>query len=225
MNLRENYTIDSSFSMLRAYALNDAIHDSKVILGMCFGKNKAATKKRSKVEDNYLQELSKDSISLPYLFGKAPTVALFTLRQIDKRIGVDFVGSDDLIKDIQGGKVAPNYLIAFRDEMSLLNKYSRVLGPKGLMPTPKQNTIVEEDTIVKSIETLKKRSFKLKVNKALMAQLPVGTLKMTDDQLVGNVSSILTHINNKLPGSFLKTNLKVVYVTVTQGPCAILKIR
>ena len=210
--------ITNSIELLKAYAINDDQIDYKVVLGVVFSKNKLATKKKNKAEENLLAELSRNAVFFPHKFGKSPTIALFTLKSLPTMTGIDYVGSENLVKDIQNNVVIPNYLLCFRDEMPLLSKYSRILGPKGLMPTPKQGTVVEEDNIKRVIEDLKKGSLKIKINKNLMTQIPVGTTNMGKDALYENINCILTHINSHLPVSFLKTNLRNVYLTSTQGP-------
>lgn len=222
MIITNTVDITNSLQLLRAYSYNDTKTEYKLILGIAFNKSKTATKKRSKIEDNYISELSKDTINLPHTFGKAPSIALFTLKKIENSDGIDYIGADDLIKKIQNGNIIPNYLIAYKDEMSILNKYSRILGPKGLMPTPKQNTIAEEDTLFKIIQNLKKGSLKIKVNKFLMVQIPIGMLSMDNQQILNNVDCIFSHINKTLPSTFLKTNIKCFYLTTTQGPSSIL---
>lgn len=226
MTIKEHETIIDSMHMMRAYALNDNKMDYKVVLSLVFGKNKLATKKRARIEGNYLSDLSKDSMSLPNTFGNAPTIALYTLKSVDiTGLGIDHVGSDNLIKDIQNGVVSPNYLITFKEDMPSLTKYSRILGPKGLMPTPKQGTIVDEDNIKRMIENLKKGSFKIKINKLLTAHIPVGTLSMDNDKIYENASAVLSFVEKHLPSSFIKTNLNNIYLNTTQGPSFALSMK
>ncbi len=226
MTVKEHGSIIDSMHTMRSYALNDNRMDYKIILSLVFGKNKLATKKRARIEGNYLSDLSKDSISLPNAFGDAPTVALYTLKNVDaSSLGVDHVGSDNLIKDIQNNVISPNYLITFKEDMPSLTKYSRVLGPKGLMPTPKQGTIVDEDNIKSMVGNLKKGSFKIKLNKLLTAHIPIGTLSMDDDKIYENASVVLSFVEKHLPSSFIKSNLNNIYMNTTQGPSCTLSIK
>lgn len=226
MTVKDYASIADSINLMRAHALNDKKMTYKVVMSLVFGRNKLATKKRARIEGNYLSDLSKDSIYLPHSFGDAPLVALYTLKKIDiSGLGIDYVGSDNLIKDIQNGTISPNYLVTFKDDMPSLTKYSRVLGPKGLMPTPKQGTIVEEDNIKRMVEYLKKGSFKIKLNKLLTAHIPVGTLSMEDNKLHDNISTVVIFIEKHLPASFLKTNLNNMFLMSTQGPSCALNMK
>lgn len=217
MNVNEK-SIREGIKLLNAYAINDSKMDYRIILGLVFTKNKSATKKKLKAEEVLLADLSKQTVFYPHTFGNAPVIALFTLKNLVGIEGIDHIGSENLIKDIQTNHLSPNYLLCFKDEMPALSKYSRVLGPKGLMPTPKQGTVVEEDTIKKVIEDLKKGSLKIKVNKYLMSQVPVGTVHMNNDFLVENINYILSFIKSSLPIPFLKSNLQNVYLTCMHAP-------
>ena len=218
MSINEVNTINNSIKLLRAYAHNEQKVHYKVTVGLNFRRSKVTTKKKTKTEDMYFTELSKMPVYFPHEFGKAPTIALFTFKNIDVVRGIDYLGSDNLIKDIVSGTIEPNYVIAFKDEMPLLNKHSRILGPRGLMPTPKQGTIVEEDNIIRVVESLKKSSFRFKLGKALTAYIPVGYLNMDDHVLSDNINTLLSFVRTHLPITFLRTNLKKIYITTTHGP-------
>nr|NP_044747.1 ribosomal protein L1 [Reclinomonas americana]O21235.1 RecName: Full=Large ribosomal subunit protein uL1m; AltName: Full=60S ribosomal protein L1, mitochondrial [Reclinomonas americana]AAD11862.1 ribosomal protein L1 [Reclinomonas americana] len=223
MSLQEFHNVEDAVKLLKCYNLNDKNLDSKIIVGFVFNKTKSISKKRVKIEQGYLTELGKESFSFPNFFGKSPEIALFTTKKLDNFSTIDYVGSDDLIKKIEDNSIKPNYLIVLKDEVGSLAKYSRVLGPKGLMPTPKQGTVVENNNILLStIETLKKGSFRIKVNKYNMIQMSVGNLTMNTDQILENIKSLLLYIQNRLPVSYRKTSLKKIYVTMTHGPSFII---
>lgn len=219
MSFQESYKIDDAIKLLRCYHLNNNYSESKLTIGFVFSKTKSASKKRAKTEQSYLTELGKESFFFPHYFGKSPVIALFTTKSSSLFTGLDYVGSEDLIKKIEDGSLNPNYLIVLKDEISSLMKYSRILGPKGLMPTPKQGTIIENmEAINKNIEILKKGSLKIKINKYNMIQLAVGNFTMRSSDLIENIQSLLLLIKNRLPVSYRKTNLKKIYITTTHGP-------
>jgi large subunit ribosomal protein L1 len=227
MIIKEGYVIKDAINLMRAHAVNDNKTDYKLIISFIFGKNKLATKKRARIESNYLSELTKDTLYLPHSFGKAPTIALYTSKNINNlnlSEHIDYIGSEDLIKNIQHNVIVPNYLIAFKEDMPSLTKYSRILGPKGLMPTPKQGTIIDEDNIVKILTHLRKGSLKIKLDKQLSAHIPIGVLSMDNNKIQDNITSVIRFVNKYLPSSYIKTNLNNMYIATTHGPSATLLI-
>lgn len=220
---QDSYRIEDTIKLLKCFHLNSNLVDSKITIGFVFSKSKSASKKKMKTEQSYLTELGKESFFFPNFFGKSPTIVLFTTKNIDKSSMIDYIGSEDLIKKIEEGNLNPNYLVVLKEEANLLTKYSRILGPKGLMPSPKQGTIIDnQNNILNVIETLKKGSLKIKVNKYNMIQMSIGNINMKPIELVENVQSLLGYIKNRLPVSYRKTNLKKIYITSTHGPSYIL---
>lgn len=224
MEVKEVSQVERSLDYLYSYVKNDSAQH-KVILSFTFKQNKKKTKKKAKTDEMILSELSKESICLPNNFGASPKIALYTFRKYDFIDGVDYIGSDNLIQSIQEGTIVPNYLITFREDMPMLTKHSRLLGPKGLMPTPKQGTIVEEGNLSKIVSDFKKGSIKIKINKNFVAQVAVGIVNMNKKKVEQNIETILLFFKTKLPSAFIRSNLKHSYLEISQAPSCDLIIK
>jgi len=133
--------------------------------------------------------------------------------------GADIVGADDLVAKIGEGFMEFDKLVATPDAMAMLSKMGKILGPRGLMPNPKDGTVTFE--VGKAIKELKagKVSFRAEKDGGLV-QMPIGKLSFDDDRLLKNLASVVDVINKVKPPSVKGTYIKAVYMSSTMGPGA-----
>jgi len=131
--------------------------------------------------------------------------------------GADVVGADDLVAKIGEGFMDFDKLVATPDAMLMLSKMGKILGPRGLMPNPKDGTVTFD--IAKTIKELKagKVSFRAEKDGGLV-QMAIGKLSFDEGKLLKNLAAVVDTINKVKPASVKGTYIKAVYLSSTMGP-------
>lgn len=127
----------------------------------------------------------------------------------------------DAIKDIESGKLSPgkdfDIVIATPGVMKDLAKIARILGPKGLMPSPKNNTVTDKPEAV--VKELQKGQIEIRNQPGhSVIQVLVGNLKFKDEQIVENIQHILGELQKNSPGKLKKKFIQKAYICTTMGP-------
>lgn len=164
-------------------------------------------------------QLVRGSTALPHGLGKQIRVAVFT--QGDKveqaeAAGADAVGLEDLIEKAQQGDFDYDTVVASPDVMPQVGKIGQLLGPKGLMPNPKDGTV--SDNIAATVRSIKAGRVKYRVDKAGILHCSIGCLDFAVDQLRDNFNSLLADVIKAKPSSAKGLYLKKVTVSSTMGP-------
>ena len=162
----------------------------------------------------------RSTVSLPGGTGKEVRVAVVAKGakvQEAKDAGADVAGSEELVEQIGNGFLDFDKLVATPDCMAMLSKMGRVLGPKGLMPNPKDGTVTTE--IDKTVKELKagKVSFRAEKTGGLV-QMAIGKLSFEDGRLLKNLAAVVDQIQKVKPPSVKGTYIKSIYVSSTMGP-------
>lgn len=161
----------------------------------------------------------RSTVVLPEGTGKTIRVAVVAKGEKVKEAeenGADIAGSEDLIEKIKEGFLDFDTLIATPDIMGQLSKLGRVLGPKGLMPSPKTGTLTFE--IAKAIKDAKAGKVEFRADKQGMIHVPIGKMSFKEDQLIVNFATLADAILRAKPAAAKGTYLKSVYLTTTMGP-------
>ena len=159
------------------------------------------------------------SVSMPAGLGKKVTVAVITsgenLKTAEKE-GADIVGSDDLIEKISGGFTEFDVLLATADMMPKVAKLGKVLGRKGLMPTPKAGTVVTD--VAKGIKEQKAGKVEYKADKTGVIHTIIGKKSFDAANLKLNFDALYDAILKAKPSSVKGIYIKSVYLSPTMGP-------
>ena len=156
---------------------------------------------------------------LPHGQGKTLRVIVFCKDEnarAAKEAGADFVGAEDLIEKVLGGWMDFDVAIATPMMMKDISKLGKVLGPRGLMPSPKAGTVT--DNPVKAINEVKAGRVEFKMDKQANVSTPIGRLSFSEDQLVENGNVLLDALNRARPKSLKGVFLRSAYVSSTMGP-------
>ncbi len=156
------------------------------------------------IDSTQSDQLVRGSVSLPYGIGKSVRVAVFC--QGDnvakaKEAGADFVGSDELIKKIQ----SENWLefdvaLATQDMMAQVSRLGKVLGPRGLMPTPKSGTVIPLSAdIGAAVREFKAGKVEYRADKGGNVHAGVGKMSFDDEKLAANVTAFVEQIRSVKP--------------------------
>jgi large subunit ribosomal protein L1 len=160
------------------------------------------------------------SVSLPAGTGKIVRVAVVAKGEKvseAKAAGAVKAGTEDLVKEIEGGWMDFDVLVAAPDCMPLLGKLGRVLGPRGLMPNPKDGTVTAD--VAKAVRDLQagKVSFRTEKTGAVV-HMPIGKASFPAEDLMKNLQAAIQEIQKNKPSSSKGVYLKSVAVSTTQGP-------
>jgi len=142
------------------------------------------------------------TVSLPNGTGKSSVVVVLAKSEKAteaKDAGADFVGDNDIIEKIKGGWTSFDALIATPDMMREVGKLGKILGPRGLMPTPKAGTVTKD--IASTVKEIKAGRIEFKVDKHGVINSLVGKLSFSSDQLLQNIKSLISAISKQKPAT------------------------
>ena len=171
------------------------------------------------IDPKYADQQLRTAMTLPNGNGKITKIAVLTNEnnfEAAKKTGVDIVGNDDLINLIIQGDINFDLLIATPEIMPKLAKLGRILGPKGLMPSPKSGTVTT--TLVDTILEFKKGKFEYKADKTGIVHVSFGKANFTIQQLIENLIAIYKSIEQNRPSGVKGKYFKSLYICTTMGP-------
>ena len=159
------------------------------------------------------------TVALPHGMGKTVRVLAFAKGEKEREAqeaGADFVGSDELIKQIQEGWLDFDKAVATPDMMAAVGRIGKILGPRGLMPNPKTGTVSLD--IGKAVREIKAGKLEFRVDKAGIVHVPVGRASFSAEQLIDNARMVLLTVLRAKPASAKGNYVKAVTVATTMGP-------
>ena len=159
------------------------------------------------------------SLTLPNSLGKEVKVAAFVdSDKVDeaKKGGADFIGLDDLIEKYKDGNIDFDVAITTPAQMKNVSKLAKVLGPKGLMPSPKSGTVTEN--IDKAVKEIKHGQVRFKAEQEGIVQGTIANVSMKKAQLKENFDSFINELKRLKPASSKGIYFKSVFLSTTMGP-------
>ena len=171
------------------------------------------------IDPKYADQQLRTTVTLPNGIGKQTRIAVLTNEENFNEAtsaGADIVGSDDLIEDITKGNINFDLLIATPNMMPKLAKLGRVLGPKGLMPSPKSGTV--SSTLTETLTDFKKGKFEYKADKTGVVHVNFGKSNFTDSQLIENLQALYKSIEQNRPSGVKGKYFKSVFICTSMGP-------
>lgn len=164
------------------------------------------------------EQIVRGTVSLPHGLGKTVRVAVFCKGEqesLAKNAGADFVGSDDLIAKVQGGFLDFDVVVATPDMMRDLSKLGKVLGPRGLMPTPKAGTVTTD--VSKAVTEVKAGKIEFKSDKQSGVHVAIGKKSFSKDKILDNGNKIIEAIVAAKPSSVKGIYIKSLSLSTTMG--------
>lgn len=160
------------------------------------------------------------TIVMPHSIGKEKRVAVFAEGEAEleaKKAGADIVGSAELIDKIRtSGKIDFDVAVATPDMMAKLAQVAKVLGPRGLMPSPKNETVTKN--VTKAVSELKAGKVAFKNDNTANLHQMIGKISAPTENLVANYEAILDAVKRAKPASSKGTYIKHITLTTTMGP-------
>ncbi|HRX64222.1 MAG TPA: 50S ribosomal protein L1 [Candidatus Absconditabacterales bacterium] len=174
---------------------------------------------KTNANPKFNDQMLRGTTILPHGTGKTKKVAVFVSEdKLDeaKKSGADVFGSADLIADVKAGKFNFDILLTTPDSIRDLAPIAKLLGPKGMMPSPKAGTVTTD--LAKSVEEVKKGKIEYKLDKTGNIHLMVGKVSFDDDKLVDNIESVLNILEENKPAGVKGKLIRKVVLSSSMGP-------
>jgi large subunit ribosomal protein L1 len=176
---------------------------------------------RMGLDPRHADQQVRSTVSLPQGTGRTVRVLVFAEgegEKVAREAGADYVGSDDLVQRIQEGWFEFDTAVATPPMMSKVGRLGRVLGPRGLMPSPKAGTIVPDEDLGRVVEELKAGRVEFRLDKTANIHVPIGKASFTKEQLFENFSALMEAVQRARPPSAKGQYIHRITVTPTMGP-------
>jgi large subunit ribosomal protein L1 len=174
------------------------------------------------IDTSQNDQMVRGSVPLPHGIGKSVRVVVFC--QGDnvakaKEAGAEFAGGDDLVKKIQGGWLDFDVALATQDMMGMASRLGKILGPRGLMPTPKAGTVITAGgDVAASVREFKAGKVEYRADKGGNVHAGVGKLSFDETKLVENIMAFVDQIRSVKPTGVKGNYVKSVTLSATMSP-------
>lgn len=176
---------------------------------------------RTGVDPRYAEQQVRGVVTLPAGTGREVRILVFAGpdgQEIARNAGADFVGADDLADRIQKGWTDFDVVLATPDMMRIVGRLGRVLGPRGLMPSPKTGTILPAEDLPRVIEETRLGRVEFRVDKTSNIHAPIGKASFPPEKLMKNLAALMEAIVAARPATIKGNYLRKVTLTSTMGP-------
>lgn len=176
---------------------------------------------RTGLDTRHADQQLRGTIVLPHGLGKSQRVIVFAegeAARIAEGAGADVVGGDDLIKKIEGGWLDFEVALAVKEMMGKVGRLGRVLGPRGLMPNPRTNTVVEAEDLPKAIRDAKQGRVEFRTDRTNLVHVPLGKVSFEEKALLENLSALIEAIVRAKPSGAKGQYIRSMTLTTTMGP-------
>ena len=171
------------------------------------------------VDPRHADQQVRGAVVLPHGTGKTVRVLAFVKEnriEEAKAAGADLIADDEIIKKIQGGWFEFDACVATPDMMGVVGRLGRILGPKGLMPNPKSGSVSPD--VTRMISDIKAGKVEYRVDKTAIIHCPLGKASFTEEQLQGNLKTLMDAIVKAKPASAKGTYIRSAVISNTMGP-------
>lgn len=172
------------------------------------------------VDPRHADQQVRGSVSLPHGTGKTVRVVVFCKQDAQiaaaKEAGAEEVGGEDIVKRIQDGWTDFDAAVASPDMMGLVGRLGKILGPRGLMPSPKAGTVTPN--VGQAVAEIKRGRIEFRIDKNANIHVSVGKASFTPEQIEENASAVIESIVKARPSACKGTYLKTCALSSTMGP-------
>ncbi len=171
------------------------------------------------VDPRHADQQVRGVVVLPHGTGKTLRVLVITKgAKADEATaaGADIVGAEEIVQKIQGGWFDFDVCVTTPDMMGLVGRLGKLLGPKGLMPTPKTGTVTMD--VAKAVKDIKAGKVEYRVDKTAIIHCPIGKASFGQEKLFDNFNTLMEAIIKAKPAASKGTYLRSVTLASTMGP-------
>lgn len=176
---------------------------------------------RMGVDPRHADQQVRGVVTLPSGTGRSVRILVFAGPDgaaLAEEAGADFVGAEDLAERIQGGWTDFDIVLATPDMMRVVGRLGRVLGPRGLMPTPKTGTVINAADIPRVIQEARLGRVEFRVDKTSNIHVPMGKASFDPPKLLKNLASLMEAIVAAKPASLKGNYIHRATITSSMGP-------
>lgn len=176
---------------------------------------------RMGVDPRYAEQQVRGVVTLPAGTGREVRILVFAGpdgQALARDAGADYVGGEELAEQIQKGWTDFDVVLATPDMMRVVGRLGRVLGPRGLMPTPKTGTIVNPEDLPSVIEETRLGRVEFRVDKTSNIHVPIGKASFEEEKLMKNFGALMEAINAAKPSGLKNVYLRSITLASSMGP-------
>ena len=210
----------SALDAEKFYLLDEAVEALQLVSSANFDET-VELHLRTSADPRHADQLVRGVAMLPHGLGKTIRVLVFAngeAAEIAKQAGADYIGDDEVIKNIQGGWVDFDVGLAIPDMMSKIGRLGRVLGPRGLMPNPRTGTMVQMRDLPRAIDEAKKGRVEYRIDRTAIIHVPVGKVSFAQENLVENIATIMDAVVKARPATVKGAFIRTAFLSSTMGP-------
>jgi large subunit ribosomal protein L1 len=204
--VEDSYSYDSAIALLKDFPPVKFIESVEAHISL-------------NIDPKYSDQQLRTTVILPKGTGKKVRIAVLAndeQHNLAKEAGAEIVGSDSLIDEINQGNLDFDLLIATPELMPKIAKLGRVLGPKGLMPSPKAGTVSTD--LKQTINEFKKGKLEYRADKAGIVHLSFGKINFSQEDLIENLKAVYSSIEQNKPSGVKGRYFKTFYICSTMSP-------
>ena len=171
------------------------------------------------VDPRKADQMVRGTVNLPHGTGKTARVLVFATgerAEEARAAGADIVGADELIVEVEGGRLDFDSVVSTPDLMGKVGRLGRVLGPRGLMPNPKTGTVTND--VAKAVTDIKGGKIEFRVDRHANLHFIVGKVSFSDQALLENYAAALDEVIRLKPAAAKGRYVKKVVMATTMGP-------
>ena len=171
------------------------------------------------VDPRKADQMVRSTVNLPHGTGKTARVLVFAggeRAEEARAAGADIVGADELIDEVNKGRLDFDAVVATPDLMGKVGRLGKVLGPRGLMPNPKTGTVTTD--VAKAVEDIKGGKIEFRVDKHANLHFIIGKTSFSETQLAENFAAAIDEVMRSKPSSSKGRYIRKAVVSTTMGP-------
>ncbi len=171
------------------------------------------------IDPSHADQIVRGSVVLPNGIGKIQRVVVFAkgdLAKVAEEAGADAVGADELSKRIKEGWLDFDVCIATPDMMGMVGPLGKILGPRGLMPSPRAGTVTTD--VARVVKEYKAGKVEFRNDKGANVHAVVGKISFDPGQLVDNITAFVTYVQSLKPNSVKGSYIRSIAICATMSP-------
>ncbi len=204
----------------KEYPANEAIALLKEIASANFDET-VELHIRTGLDTRHADQQLRGTIVLPHGLGKSQRVLVFAegeAARLAEDADADEVGGDPLVKKVGDGYLDFDVALATKEMMGKVGKLGRILGPRGLMPNPRTNTVVDGEDLPRAIKDAKQGRVEFRTDRTNLVHVSVGKISFSEEALGDNLASLLDAIRREKPSGSKGHYIRTLMLTTTMSP-------